>query len=106
MDMNAAISNAMGVWFSDGLTTEITYNGTTGIRAHIDYGGGSTGTVADTAVIEVQVSDVAAPAYRDTVIIAGITWRVYQDRNQEAVIKGDGHTWLIPIKKDEKPSFR
>ena len=105
MDMGPAISNAMGVLFSAGLTTGITYNGSA-IRAHIEYGGGSTGSVADTAVIEVQVADVETPQYRDPVIINGTTWRVYHDRNQEAVIKGDGHTWRIPIKKDEKPSFK
>jgi len=100
-----AIANALGVWFGSGYAETITYAGES-ISALVAYGGGSTNTVAETAVIEVKVSDVAAPAYRDTVVIAGETWRVYRDKAQEAVITGDGYTWKIPIKKDERPSFR
>jgi len=100
-----AIENAMGVWFDDEFTKEITYDGET-VRAHVQYGGRSTGTVANTAVIEVKVANVAAPTYRDPVIIDGVTWRVYRDREQEAIIQGDGYVWQVPIKRDERPGFR
>ncbi|MEE4112713.1 MAG: hypothetical protein V2I40_07855 [Desulfobacteraceae bacterium] len=105
MGFSDAIANALGVWFGSEYAETITYDGAD-ISALVTYGGGSTNSVAETAVIEVKVSDVPAPAYRDAVVIAGETWRVYRDKMQEAVITGDGYTWKIPIKKDERPNFR
>ena len=98
-----AVTAAMDVWFGTDMDPEtVTYNGTD-ISGHVDYGGRSDGENARTAVLEVKVSDVSDPAYRDTVVINGVTWRVYRDQSQEVVIQGDGYTWKLPVTRDERP---
>ncbi len=100
-----AVDQVMGILFSDKYADQVIYNGVP-IYAHVRYGGGSTGTIANTAVIEVRRADVVSPEYLDTVVIDGANWRVFHSGNQEAVIKGDAWTWQIPVKKNEKPGFR
>ncbi len=102
MTFHQAVQNAMAAWFADGIADTITYNGTD-IPAHVEYGSQETDNAARTAVITVRTSDVAAPGYRDTIVINGATWRVYQDRRQEVIIEGDGHTWKIPVRRAERP---
>ena len=87
------------------MTQEIFYKGAP-VRAHVMYGGGSAGSVARTAFIDVRRVDVPDPKYRDEVEINGDTWRVYQDRGREIIISGGRWTWKIPVKLDERPKFK
>ena len=104
-DFDDAVTAAMAVWFGPGMDPEtVTYKGT-GIPGHISYGGRSDGENARTAILEVRVSDVPNPTYRDTAVINGVTWRVYRDQSQEVVIQGDGYTWKLPITRDERPRW-
>ena len=107
MSWSDAVDNAMDAWFdTDEMAQTITYAGTE-ITADVMYGGKSTHAgPAKTAVIEVKVADVAQPAYRDAVVIGGNTWTVYRDRMQQVEIEGDGYTWKIPVKRDERPDFK
>lgn len=50
-------------------------------------------------IIYVKASDVAAPAYRDTVIINGVTWHVGPE-NEHEDLRG---TWKLPLYRDERP---
>lgn len=89
----------------DEFARTVTYNGTD-IPAIVDFGLESQRygpSSAKAAVLYVKNSDVAAPAYRDTVVMDGATWRVFRDRDQDVVIEGDGHVWKIPVTRDERP---
>jgi hypothetical protein len=48
------------------------------------------------AVIQVLKSDVAAPAYRDQVVIDGVTWRV------EKVLRSNGCRSMVALFADER----
>lgn len=48
------------------------------------------------AEIDILKSAVAAPAYRDTVVIGGVTWRVRH------IISGDEWAWRLAISTDER----
>jgi hypothetical protein len=84
----------------------ITYN-TAQIRAVVTYGedltvirtGGSDAIAAE-CTITVRVADVASPAYRDTAVIAGVTYMV------ERIIAGDGAVWTIALTTDARPRLR
>lgn len=52
--------------------------------------------VADTALLDLSASDVAAPAYNDSVTISGESWRVHH------IVSGDGVTWTLAITKNRK----
>lgn len=93
-----AISHSLGLWFSADYADTVIYNGTQ-IYGHVEYGAGGSGANAKHAVLEVQVSDVAEPAYRDTVVIGGQTWRVIKPDDST----GDGYVWKIPVVREEKP---
>jgi hypothetical protein len=93
-----AIDNALAAWFAADFADTVIYNGTQ-IYGHVVYDGGGSGANAKHGTVIVQVSDVAIPAYRDTVVIDGETWTVV-DHNG---VDGDGHTWSIPVVRDEKP---
>jgi len=75
------------------LAVTVTYAGSS-IAAVVEYG--ENGPDSIMAVITVMVSDVAAPAYRDAVVISGNTWRVQQ------TISGDGHVWILSIMRGER----
>ncbi len=93
--MIAAIKARMGI--------AVTYAGQPIVALDLRFGENTTGAVhADTAEIEVAAADVPAPQYRDAVVIAGITWRVHRDEARGLAITGDGHTWRIPLIKDER----
>lgn len=49
--------------------------------------------------LEVRVGDVATPAYRDTVVINSVTWRV------RPVISGDEYTWVLALETSERPKL-
>ncbi len=93
--MIAAIKARMGI--------AVSYNGADITALDVVYGQSAGGAVhADTAELEVDAADVPAPQYRDAVVIAGITWRVHRDEARGLAITGDGHTWRIPLIKDER----
>jgi len=93
--MIARIKEKMGI--------AVTYAGQPIVALDLHFGQSAAGAVhADTAEIEVDATDVPAPRYRDAVVIAGITWRVHRDEARGLAITGDGHTWRIPLIKDER----
>ena len=53
-------------------------------------------------VIEVLKTDVASPAYRDPVIISGVTWYV----GSPAVKKDNITSWWLYIYTDERPRLK
>lgn len=90
---------AMDIWFGSDMAESITYNGA-GIRGHLEQRSDAdpgTGAVSQTAVLEIRRADVAIPTYRDTIVAAGITWKV---RN---IAGGDEWTWKINLYRDENP---
>ena len=99
MNLSEARASALNTCFSSAHADALTYAGTS-IYGHVTYGGNA--PTARHATLTVRVSDVAAPAYRDTVVIGSTTWRVHSDGG-EAIITGDGLTWEIPLIRDEKP---
>jgi hypothetical protein len=48
----------------------------------------------------VRVSDVAAPDYRDTVVIGTETWRM------QTKISGNGFSWELALERAEAPVWR
>ena len=102
MTFKTQMTSDLSVFFdSDEFAETVTYNGES-IEAVIDYGEDldrieAGDAVAAMATIYVEVSDVADPDYRDTVVIGSDTWRV---RN---IVKGDGYVWKLDIKRDERP---
>ena len=81
----------------------VTYNGAaTTISAIVTYDDNldeSTGSAVATATMQVQVADVANPAYRDTVLIGSTTWHVRK------IIWGDGVDWDLELYRDERPTL-
>ena len=58
----------------------------------------------DFAVLYVSASDVASPSYRDTVVIGGETWKVFDDQSKaRPELSPDRRMWAIPLYKAEKP---
>ena len=87
---------------TDEFAQTITYKGAS-IKAIVHYGPrrSSSGVISCDAWILVKVSDVATPAYRDPVVIDSDTYRVRVDKDTQP--EGDGYTWTIDLKKDERP---
>jgi hypothetical protein len=94
-------ARAMAVWFGPGLTDAVTYNGLP-LRGHVQYAaeGGRPGGVMLAATLQVRAADVPAPAYRDAVVINGLTWHVQNGWT------GDNLTWTLPLARDERPVWR
>jgi hypothetical protein len=89
---------------TDEFATAITYKGTS-IKAIVHYGPrrkSADQIVSCDAWLEaVKVSDVATPAYRDTVVIGANTYHVLIDDQTQP--EGDGHSWTIDLKRSERP---
>ncbi len=98
-----AVSDAMDVWFDpDVMASECTYNGTA-ILGHMEYGEdepSARGAPGSRATVMVRKADVAAWAYRDTVVAAGITWRVLDLSSADAL------TWTLNLTAAERPVYR
>jgi len=79
----------------------VTYNGTeiTAVDGYAALMGEDNNAVKRVKTLWVKVSDVASPAYRDTVIIDSVTWYV----GPEEEFRGDTHTWELPLYRDERP---
>ena len=93
------------IYSTDEFAQAVTYAGSsvTGIVSYtedLDQRGAvysSHSSHAATAELRVRKSEVASPAYRDTVVIGSVTWRVRR------VISGDGHDWLLLLERGERP---
>jgi len=55
------------------------------------------GSALAMATLEVKVSDVAAPAYRDAVVVGSATWAVRK------ILSGDKDVWRLELYRDERP---
>jgi anti-sigma factor ChrR (cupin superfamily) len=93
----------LSVFFNtDEFAESVTYKGAA-IDAIVTYGqdpnaAGSSRRAE--ATLMVKQSDVAAPAYRDTVVIGTTTWYV------QNVQQGDDDVWLITLYSDERHATR
>jgi len=88
---------------SEGLTVAITYNGqplTIPVPRYREEWKEEAGAMVNCLVIEVQVSDVSQPDYRDVVVLDSRTW--YGDR----ILAGDTISWVVQFKQEEKPVLR
>lgn len=90
---------------TDEFAQEITYKGAT-IKAIVHYGprrnkNADRAISCDAWLEGVKVSDVPEPAYRDTVIIGSETYKVMIDDTTQP--EGDGYSWIIDLKKGERP---
>ena len=102
MTFKSQMETDLDVFFDEEHFAEsVTYNGEE-ILAVVDYGedldevtGNETNRVADTVMI--KASDVAAPAYRDTVVIGDYTYTVLRRKS------GDGDMWTLELSRDERP---
>lgn len=51
------------------------------------------------ARLAVKVSDVAAPARYDEVVVSGVTWKV------DNIASGDESVWNLNLMRDERPTI-
>lgn len=99
--MTDPFAQASPVFFSmPGFGQAVTYNGTA-ITAVFqpDPGQIMAGErTARTGTLWVKASDVAAPAYRDAVVIGSNTWRIIE-------VPGDDEAgvWRLTVERDERP---
>ncbi len=91
------------IFNTDEFAVSVTYNGTPidAIFGEIRQGASGRGSVMEQGRLTVKTSDVASPTYRDTVIIAGVTWKVFRDETHQ--IEGGGLVWRIPVYVAERP---
>ena len=102
MTFDTQIITDLAVFFNtDEHAETVSYNGVN-ITAVVDHGDimdDDSAVVHRQKILFVQATDVATPAYRDTVIIDSVTWRVGPvDKFEE-----DGDTWMLPLYRDERP---
>ena len=104
MSFATQLINDLSVFFNTGefSTATITYSGTS-INAIVDYSESLDDSMYGAkskvryANIEIKVSDVANPTYRDIVIIDSVSWYV------KKTLKGDGINWIVQLYRDERP---
>jgi len=100
MTFQDLLSSDLARFFNaDEFAETISYNGSN-VPAIFAYSenpddvGDATQAVAE---IYVKTSDVAAPNYRDVVIIGATTWYVRR------IKEGAGYTWLLELYRNERP---
>lgn len=99
------MTSDLTVYFNtDEFAETVTYNGSSVTalfrykrNLDVDAGTDNSDTTMAKAELMVKVSDVASPAYRDTIIVSSVTWRV---KNIEY---GDGYVWKLNLYQDERP---
>lgn len=102
MTLSDQLTSDLSIFYdTDEFAETVTYNGSA-IPAIVDYktnldDAGSRGSAMAIAEISVRASDVAAPAYRDTVVIGSVTWKVRR------TLSGDGKEWKLELYRDERP---
>jgi len=80
---------------------EVTYNGAV-IPAVFDFDCTAPGAPADVALVNVRMSDVPDPQYRDTFIRDGVTWRLYRDQTKGNVAVDMGGIWQLKVTCNER----
>lgn len=100
MTLKTNIGADLSAFFNeDEHAEEITYAGST-ITAIVNHGekpASGAGSTVQKATLFVKVSDVAAPAYLDAVVINSDTFYVQRR------LGGDGYVWELAIETDERP---
>lgn len=105
MTFSTQLTTDLSVFFNtDEFAQSVTYAGSA-IDALVLFGenldaAGSRESAQANGHLVVKVSDVAAPAYRDAVVIGSVTWRVRR------IIYGDGQVWKLEIYRDQRPVWR
>ncbi len=103
MSFSSQMTQDESVFFNpDEFAVTVTYNGSV-IPAHVFYGEAperGSNAHASVAKLKVLKSDVAAPAYKDPVVIDSVTWKV------DRVLSGDGFTWMVEIRTDERKALK
>ena len=87
---------------TDEFADSATYNGS-GIAVVLCADSDGADSIGTTAMLYVKKSDVAAPAYGDTVVLGGNTWRVDQNKDG-AGYKEDGYVWHLPLVRENRSS--
>lgn len=89
------------IFNTDEFAQAVTYNGLSidAVDSYAELMGDEGGSVKRQHVIYVKTSDVGAPAYRDTVVISGVTWYVGPENEHE----DQGGVWKLPLYRDERP---
>jgi len=103
MTLSEMITNDLArVFDTDEMAETVTYGGSeiSAIVSHEADPDERDGGRAAAVILRVKVSDVASPAYRDSVVIGSDTWRVKQ------VLGGDGNIWRLQLERDERSGFR
>ena len=99
MTLKTQITADQSVFFdTDSVAETVTYNDTP-ISADFTYGADpqrDAGSQKAKGVLVVKKTDVAAPAYPDTVVIGSTTWYVLN------IAKGDDDSWVLNIYTDER----
>lgn len=102
MTLATQMQTDLGVFFNaDEHAQAITYNSAaiTGVESFSNLLGNDAAAVKRVKTVWVKVSDVASPAYRDTVVINGVTWYVGPEEEHS----GDQLVWELPLYRDERP---
>lgn len=105
MTLKTQMATDLAAFFnSDEFAESVTYAGTA-ITAVVmpgeimEAGGSMTAErTVKRATLFVKATDVAAPAYRDSVVIDGETWRVIQIHGED-----EEGVWELGIEKEMKP---
>ena len=87
---------------TDEFADSANYNGS-GIAVVLCADSDGADSIGTTAMLYVKKSDVAAPAYGDTVVLGGNTWRVDQNKDG-AGYKEDGYVWHLPLVRENRSS--
>jgi hypothetical protein len=102
MTLAAQMQTDLSVFFNaDEHAQAITYNSAAidAVESFSNLMSKDDGAVKKVKTVWVKVSDVASPAYRDTVVINGITWYVGPEEEHQ----GDQFVWELPLYRDERP---
>lgn len=106
MTLKEQMNLDLDVFFNTGdFAVMVTYipgdgSGALVIPAVIDFSPAASGVPADQAMMYVRESDVDAPAYRDTVMVDGLEWRVHLGPGSR--IRKMGGVWALALTRDER----
>ena len=102
MTLSDQMQTDLGVFFNaEEHAQAITYNGAPiyAVESFSNLMDQNQAAVKKVKTLWVKVSDVASPAYRDTVVINGVTWYVGPEEEHQ----GDQFVWELPLYRDERP---
>lgn len=105
MTLAEQLTTDLDVFFNaDEFAQAVTYNSAaiTAVESYAELMPDNEGiSIKRQKILYVKASDVAAPAYRDEVVIDGVTWYVGPENEHEDL---DG-MWKLPLYRDERPVF-